>query len=150
MKKYILMVLFIVLLTGCGQVVKQTNDDNNSYNAICQNTTLEANNDVIVFLGDSIARNLADYSITNNCFDIPIINCGHGGDTIEQMVLGGNWQKAIDLKPKYIVINIGINDIICNHSFNEIKTEYDTMLKGIQSSNVKIFLITLPPILLII
>jgi lysophospholipase L1-like esterase len=157
MKTIIILSLSIFLLYGCdntnNQNIKKSlllNSYNNQQNqTFMDNVALNENHkplsNELVFVGDSIARNMANYCLNDIPAFIPIKNWGHGGDTIPMMVNGGNWQKAFIDNPQYVVINIGINDICSGLNVSAIENQYYYLVKNAETTSSKIFFLTLVP-----
>jgi lysophospholipase L1-like esterase len=106
---------------------------------------LSANEDRVVFMGDSITDiwNLAKYFPGK-----PYINRGIGGQTTPQMLIRFR-PDAIDLEPKVVVILAGTNDIAGNTgpmSLAEIEANLKTMTELAHVHGVRVVLSSVLPV----
>ncbi len=116
-----------------------------------ENVILTENNnslqDNIVFVGDSIARNFANYCLRYNISigNLSIGNYGHGGYRMDNLVIEGIWRNSFTENPKYIVLNIGLNDVNAGIEIEKLKWRYNQMVINAQKTKSIIFLCTLVP-----
>jgi len=140
--KNLVVIVCMVLMSGCIEQDRDTFDDDVTLKEYSGEHVNE-----IAFVGDSIARNMANYSIMYRRFDesLTISNRAHGGDCIEDTVNGGNWQAAFVSHPKYVVINLGINDVLCNHGFETITSHYTALVENALKTGTVVYIVNLVP-----
>ena len=105
----------------------------------------EFNENRIVFIGDSIIAGWNNHSlfIENSYY----INRGINGQTTSQ-ILHRFQQDVIDLKPKFVVILVGTNDIAENLgpiTFIDIKNNFISMIELAKANAIKVIICSVLP-----
>lgn len=99
-----------------------------------------SSNDKIVFIGDSIIAGWKNHSLfTTNAH---YINRGINGQVTAQ-ILHRFEQDVVSLRPKYVIILVGTNDIAENCgpiTLEEIQQNFHTMLQIAEENNIKVVL----------
>jgi lysophospholipase L1-like esterase len=106
---------------------------------------LSANEDRVVFMGDSIT----DIWKLEKCFPgKPYLNRGIGGQTTPQMLIRFR-PDVIALEPRVVVILAGTNDIAGNTgpmSLAEIEGNYTTMAELARAHNIRVVFSSVTPV----
>ena len=105
----------------------------------------EFNENRIIFIGDSIIAGWNNHSlfIENSHY----INRGINGQTTSQ-ILHRFQQDVIDLKPKFVVILVGTNDIAENLgpiTFIDIKNNFISMIELAKANAIKVIICSVLP-----
>ncbi len=96
----------------------------------------------IVFLGDS---QISRWKMAPSFGSLPILNRGISGD-LALKALDRFDKDALKLKPKLLVLLIGINDLGHGQSIDAILSNIEIMLKEANKQNIKVILCSLLPL----
>jgi len=100
------------------------------------------NNKLTVFFGDS---QIELWAMAESFGSFPTINKGISGDYAFKAI--DRFEKdVIDLKPKLLVILIGINDLRVSQNIDTIVDNIEIMLKKSKNDNINIILCSLLPV----
>ena len=99
---------------------------------------LEISNSSLVFIGNSLVRGFETES-----FRIPTVKMALGGDVLAGLQF--RLSKICESKPKFLVINMGVNDIINGFGFSLDKLDKFVEEVATCSSNTQLFLMSLGP-----
>ncbi len=150
----ILLILCVLLIYKGGFISKLKNDmlgskeksPTSNYIYVVRNDMFKimpATKNTIVFVGDS----LTDYCNWNELYqNETIINRGIAGDTTTGVLQRIN--EIVNQKPNKIFLMIGINDIISGVNSKTIVTNYQNILKTInsQDANCKVYVESILPV----
>lgn len=101
-----------------------------------------------VILGDSIAALFHRGRLEKYLADFDVVNRGIPGDTtplLEKRIA----RDALVLKPRFLIISIGGNDILNGRCLGTVLKNTDSILKNVRlhSPETKVLLVSVPPVL---
>lgn len=105
-----------------------------------------SSNDKIVFIGDSIIAGWKNHLLFET--NVHYINRGINGQVTTQ-ILHRFEQDVVSLRPKYVIILVGTNDIAENCgpiTFEKIQQNFHTMLQIAEENNIKVVLCSILPV----
>ena len=119
---------------------QEITDNQRWENNLSENNFYDENS--IVFFGDS---QISHWKMAPSFGSLPILNRGISGD-LALKALDRFDKDALKLKPKLLVLLIGINDLGHGQSIDAILSNIEIMLKEANEKNIKVILCSLLPL----